>query len=194
MAPIIALIICAGMLPAAFCQDARPSGGEPKVMAVPALPFYDWSACPYEGCVYHQWTAYRPATVYDTWKQGRQPVARLAAGDKVTGITGGVVTLQPGLIRMDRDLPAEGLRSGDTILTYAYRGEGFSAVWFKGKYYPEFDISFAKWPDGAGCGGAHCAATYVDLGKKSWWVEVKLSSGRTGWVEMDLALMPVTLF
>jgi hypothetical protein len=194
VAPIIALIICASVLPAAFSQDARPSGGEPKAMAVPDLPFYDWSACPYEGCVYHQWTAYRPATVYDTWKQGRQPVARLAAGDKVTGITGGVVTLQPGLIRMDRDLPAEGLRSGDTILTYAYRGEGFSAVWFKGKYYPEFDISFAKWPDGAGCGGAHCAATYVDLGKKSWWVEVKLSSGRTGWVEMDLALMPVTLF
>jgi hypothetical protein len=95
---------------------------------------------------------------------------------------------------MDRDLPAEGLRSGDTLLTYAYRGEGFSAVWFKGKYYSDFDISFAKWPDGTGCGGAHCAATYLDLGKKSWWTEVKLESGRTGWVEMDLALMPTTLF
>src|SRR5580658_4963819 len=85
-------------------------------------------------------------------------------------------------------------RRGDTIFTYAYRGEGFSAVWFKGKYHPLFDISFAKWPDGTGCGGAHCAGTYVDLGRKSWWAEIKLTSGRTGWVEMNLAQMPISLF
>jgi hypothetical protein len=193
-ARIFVLMMCAGVLPSAFCQEARPSGGESKAMAAPALPFYDWGACPYETCAYDQWTAHRSATVYDTWKQGRRPIAQLAVGDEVTGITGVVVTFQPGLIRMDRDLPAEGLRSGDTILTYAYRGEGFSAVWFKGEYHSEFDISFAKWPDGTGCGGAYCAATYMDLGRKSWWTEVKLKSGRTGWVEMDLALMPTTLF
>jgi len=86
------------------------------------------------------------------------------------------------------------LRRGDMVLTYAYRGEGFSAVWFKGRYHSDFDISFAKWPDGTGCGGAHCAAIYTDLGRKLWWAEVKLASGRTGWVEMDLAQMPVSLF
>jgi hypothetical protein len=74
------------------------------------------------------------------------------------------------------------------ILTYAYRGEGFSAVWFKGLYYSDFDISFARWPDGSGCGGAHCAATYVDMGEKVWWAEVKLKSGRSGWVNMDTAV------
>ena len=185
-----ALMICAGILSAAFCQDFA----QPKAMAAPTLPFYDWGACPYEACVYGKWTAYRPVTVYDTWKHGRRPIAELAAGDRVTGIRGAVVTLEPGTIRMDRDLPEQGLQRGDTILTYAFRGEGFSAVWFKGKYHPEFDISFAKWPDGTGCGGAHCAATYTDLGKKSWWAEVKLSSGQTGWVEMDLARMPISLF
>ena len=92
-------------------------------------------------------------TVYDTWKPERRPIAQLAEGDKVTGITGAVVTFKPGLIRMDRDLPDQNLRRGDTVLTYAYRGEGFSAVWFKGKYHRRFDISFAKWPDGTGCGG-----------------------------------------
>jgi hypothetical protein len=69
---------------------------------------------------------------------------------------------------MDRDLPERDLRRGDTLLTYADRGEGFSAVWLKGEYHSEFDISFARNPDGTGCGGAHCAATYVDLGQKSW--------------------------
>jgi len=71
------------------------------------------------------------------------------------------------------------------ILTYNYRSEGYSAVWFKGRYYSEFDISFTKWPDGQGCGGAHCAATYVNLGKKVWWANVKLKSGRMAWVSMD---------
>jgi len=177
-------MIGAGILSAAFCQDT----------ALPALPFYDWGACPYEACAYREWTAHRSVTVYDTWKAGRRTVAQLVEGDRVTGVTGAVVTSQPGVIRMDRDLPDQNLRSGDTILTYAYRGEGFSAVWYKGRYHSEFDISFAKWPDGTGCGGAHCAAMYVDLGKKSWWAEVKLTSGVMGWVEMDLGQMPVSLF
>ena len=180
---IVALTMCAGILPSLFCQDKAP-----------ALPFYDWGACPYEGCAYRQWTAQRPVTVYDTWKQGRRPIAQLAAGDKVTGITGVVLTFVPGLIRMDRDLPDQDLRRGDTVLTYAYRGEGYAAVWYKGRYASDFDISFAKWPDGTGCGGAHCAATYTHLGKKSWWVNVKIGPGRIGWAEMDLAQVPVALF
>lgn len=163
-------------------------------MAAPALPFFDWGACPYETCGYHQWTAHRSVTVYDTWKQGRRPVAQLAKGDTVTGLTGVVITFKPGVIRLDRDLPGENLLRGDTILTYADRGEGFSAVWFKGRYRADFDITFAKRPDGTGCGGAHCAATYLDLGRKVWWAKVKLKSGRTGWVEMDLAGIPVSLY
>jgi hypothetical protein len=181
---VAALMICSGILPSAFCQDAQ----------APALPFYDWGACPYETCAYRQWTAHRSVTVYSAWKQGRRTIAQLAAGETVTGLTGVVITFQPGVIRMDRDLPGQGLLQGDTVLTFAYRGEGFSAVWFKGRYHRDFDISFAKWPDGTGCGGAHCAATYMDLGRKSWWAKVRLKSGRTGWVEMDLSHIPVSLF
>jgi hypothetical protein len=191
---LMALMICAGIFPSAFGQDAHPPGGASNAMAAPALPFYDWGACPYEGCAYRQWTAHRAATVYHTWKQERGPIAQLATGDKVTGITGVVITFMPGLIRIDRDLPDQDLSRGDMVLTYAYRGEGYSAVWFKGRYHSDFDISFAKWPDGTGCGGAHCAATYTELGRKSWWAEVKVESGRMGWVEMDLAQMPVSLF
>ena len=66
----VALMICAGILSAAFCQ----SGGESKEMAAPALPFYDWGACPYEACAYRQWAAYRSVTVYDTWKPERRPI------------------------------------------------------------------------------------------------------------------------
>jgi len=53
-------------------------------------------------------------------------------GGKVVAITGVVITFRPGVVRMDRGLPQYGLKGGDTILTYAYRGEGAWAVWFKG--------------------------------------------------------------
>lgn len=163
--------------------------------STPKLPFYDWGACPGEFVCYGEaLTVHRPVTVYDTYKPARRAVGQLAEGDKATAITGVVITFKPGMVRMDRDLPDQNLRRGDTLLTYAYRGEGFSAVWFNGKYRAEFDISFAKWPDGSGCGNEHCAATYVDLGKKSWWAEVKLASGRTGWVDMELQKMPVALY
>jgi hypothetical protein len=182
----MALIVCAGIL----C----PLGAETKSMPAPGLPLYDWGACPYETCMYREWTAHKSVTVYDTWKQGRRTVAQLAEGDKVTGVAGVVITFVPGRIRMDRNLAELDLQRGDIVLTYAYRGEGVSAAWFKGKYYSGLDLSFAKLPDGTGCGGAHCAATYVDPGKKSWWANVRLTSGRMGWVEMDLAHTPVSLF
>src|SRR5580658_4963818 len=87
----VALMICAGILSAAFCQN----GGESKVMATPALPFYDWGACPYETCGYRQWTAHRSVTVYDTWKAERRPIAQLAVGVQVTGITGAGIPSSP---------------------------------------------------------------------------------------------------
>ena len=151
----------------------------------PGLPFLDWKACPFEGCTYRRWTAREKVDVYDTWEERRRRIAKLSSGDTVVGITGVVITVRPGTIRIDRDLPEQNLQRGDTILTYTYRGEGFSAVWFHGRYYSEFDISFTRWPDGTGCGGEHCAATYIDLGRKVWWAEVDLSSGRKGWVNMN---------
>jgi hypothetical protein len=123
--------------------------------------------------------------VYDTWKQSRHEIAQLSKGDRVVGVTGVVITFKPGVIRMDRDLPEQNLKRGDTILSYTYVGEGFSSVWFKGNYHSEFDLTFVKAPDGGGCSGAHCAATVVDPGKHVWWAQVKLKSGSLGWVNMD---------
>jgi len=150
-------------------------------MYAPYLPYLDWGACPFEGCLYQQWTARAPVVAYDTWKEGRHRVARLELGDKVEGVTGVVITVKPGLIRVDHDMP--GLK--DQIFTYSYRGAGYTAVWFKGRFYPSFYTSFAKSPDGNGCGGHNCEGTYVDLGKKTWWAQIKLKSGQTAWVLMD---------
>jgi hypothetical protein len=181
MKPLALLLVCAATIASVAAQPKITKG------PAPALPYYDWKACPFEGCAYRQWTARSEVAVYDTYQDNRKQIAKLSKGDKVTAVTGVVITFQPGVIHLDRDYPEAALKRGDTILTYTYQGEGFSSVWFQGQFISEFDISFAKWPDGSGCGGAHCAATYVDLGKKVWWVQVDLASGRTGWVELDHA-------
>jgi len=49
----------------------------------------------------------------------------------VIGITGLVITIRLGRVRMDRDLAEQNLKTGDEILTYNYRGEGYSAVWWR---------------------------------------------------------------
>lgn len=114
-------------------------------------------------------------------------MATVPAKAVVTGVSGVVITYKPGVIRLNSDLPEDGLGRGDTILTYTYRGEGFSAVWFKGRFYPEYDITFTKWPDGSGCLSTDCAGIYVDLGEKVWWAKVKMRSGVVGWVNMNNA-------
>jgi hypothetical protein len=180
------LMFLAALVPA-VCQQPAEIPEEPQSMPAPALPYYDFKACPFEGCTYGKWKARKAVTVYDTWKSNRKVVAKVSPGESVTGLNGVAITLKPGTIRLDRDLPNLNLKKGDTMFTYTYVGEGFSAVWFKGKFYPEFDISFTKWPDGNGCNGPSCAATYVQLGENEWWAQIKLKSGRTGWVNMEEA-------
>ncbi len=158
-----------------------------KPQSAPSLPFLDWNACPFEGCTYGKWIAAAPVAVFNTWEPSRKRIATLPPKGIVTAISGVVITYKPGVIRLNKDLPEYGLQHGDTILTYTYRGEGFSAVWFKGRFYHDYDISLAKWPDGSGCLKAECEGTYVDLGEKVWWAKVKMSSGVIGWVNMNEA-------
>jgi hypothetical protein len=157
------------------------------VQSAPTLPFLDWNACPFEGCTYREWTASTEVEVFDTWKTSRKRVATLPPKTLVTGLSGVVITYKPGTIQLNQDLPDDNLRRGDMILTYTYRGEGLSAAWFKGRFYREYDITFAKWPDGSGCLGTDCAGTYINLGEKVWWAKIKMKSGVVGWVNMNNA-------
>ena len=156
-----------------------------RAMPNPELPYYDWNVCPGEGCTYRQWVARNKTVVFDTYKTRRHQIALLSAGMKVVGITGVVITSRPGVIRMDRDAPESNLQRGNTILTFTYQGEGNAAIWLKGRYFPVFDVSFTKWPDGSGCGGDYCSATFLSLGEHTWWAQVKLSSGKLGWIDME---------
>ena len=136
----------------------------------PRLPYVEQGVCPFEGCQYALWTANTATAVYDRWQDGRRAVAKVAAGEKVMGLTGLVVTFKPGVIRMDRDLPERSLKRGDTILTYSYEGEGFTVAFVNGKLEHDYDISFTKWPDGTGCGR--------NIARRLTWTWARNNGGR----------------
>src|SRR5262249_22214151 len=149
-----------------FLLLQNPSGGvgESKALPCPTLPHFDWNACPFEGCTYRQWIAHAEVPVYDTRKNGRLEIGRVAVGETVNATTGVVITYKPGVIRLDEDVPEANLKQGDIILTYMYHGEGETEACFKGKYYRHFYIQFSKSPSGS-CGRKHCEATFVHAAK-----------------------------
>jgi hypothetical protein len=84
----------------------------------PPLPYVDPGASPGEHRGYGEWTALKSTSVYDTWQAPRRTIGQVSKGGKVVARTGLVITLRPGRIRIDRDLPEYGLKRGDIILTY----------------------------------------------------------------------------
>jgi hypothetical protein len=154
----------------------------------PSLPHYDWNICPGEGCLYGNWTVRGNVDVFDTYKGDHRKIGTLQSGDKVHGLTGVVITYEPGIIKMKSD-GANGLTQGEEILTYAYLGEGNAVAWVKGRLISPFDISFTKFPDGSGCQGSACRADYITAGRRVWWAKIKMANGASGWVDMDSAKM-----
>jgi hypothetical protein len=60
----------------------------------PPVPFEDVGACPFEGCVYREWTA-KTAVRVRTERRIDAPVSyELRLGEKVTALTGIVVTVK----------------------------------------------------------------------------------------------------
>lgn len=174
-ARFILFILLSSISSAAAAQQSKP----------PALPYFDWNACPFEGCVYRKWTVKQPVVVYSTWGHARKAVGQLAGGDIVLAVTGVVITYKPGMIRINQDLPDYGgLKRGDIIYTYAYQGEDAWAVWLNGKYRDGFGFPPAYPADDPRC-HQDCAATVLQSGNKEWWAKLKLPSGKTAWVNMD---------
>src|SRR5687768_6860503 len=65
----------------------------------PPVPFEDPGACPFEGCVYREWTA-NAAVRVRTERRIDAPVNyELRPGESVTALTGIVVTLKAGQVQ-----------------------------------------------------------------------------------------------
>jgi hypothetical protein len=150
----------------------------------PQLPVIDYNACPFEGCTFTKWIVTHESSIFTTWKEGRKPWATLQKGEVVTGLTGVHITFEPDRVQVMQPIPDLHLQTGDIILRYMYRGEGFADIWANGHWMKEVDATFIVEKDKSGC-SQDCVAVVISEGRKDWWVRLKTSQGKIGWIKVE---------
>jgi hypothetical protein len=137
-------------------------------------------ACPFECCIYRDWTS---RAAYDVFAQERgegAPAFSIPAGTTFHADSGNVHITGVSLVAVadsvsDGDYWAFG--AGDTLVVLDYIGEGHYNVWHDGEVR-----------DVAGFWGAEqTPAVAEQLGsyESQWWVHITLADGRTGWIRND---------
>ncbi|XOF32868.1 MAG: hypothetical protein ACL93V_12720 [Candidatus Electrothrix sp. YB6] len=138
------------------------------------IPYYDYDACPFEGCVYRGWTVMENTRVRKEKDINSNVSFYVRKGETVTALTGVVVTLKPSKIlvlntyKIDQEIT---VKKGDILYEYTYLGEGFSKIWFKGKMYHD---------------GIPINPTDFDILKKGesvWWIKIRNKEGKEGWTK-----------
>lgn len=175
VATAFALVALPGLLAAPQLDPSLTPQKAPK----PTLPKIDEKACPFEGCQFGPWTATDQVQLFSTWKKDRKPLVTISKGEAVTAITGVHVTFEPSEIKVTAPMPAYGLKPGDMIYGYMYKGEGVFSAWCNGYWVEDFDGSgIAE----AGC-NRNCNARLLKDGSTEWWVEIKTNDGTSGWTK-----------
>jgi hypothetical protein len=180
MRPFIALAtaLLVGPPSVAEAQDILESG--------PVIPFEDDGECPFEGCVYRQWTVNKTVEVR-TERRRDGPVAfTLHASEKVTALAGVVITLKAGRVQfrepttMSTSSGPVRVDPGETLYLLTYQGEGFTKAWIRGRLYRDLDTT--EFFNGV-CDAqpSRCAGKIVEKSQTEWWVQVRNGLGGTGW-------------
>jgi hypothetical protein len=158
-----------------------------RALAGPPVPFEDRGACPFEGCVYREWTANQPVVVLAERRHGAPSAFQLQAKDKVTALTGVVLTVKPGRVQfpkpIDLDAYTDGvihIEPGETLYLLTSHGEGEFMAWFKRKQYLHLDgVAFSNgvcevYPE-------RCTGKIIERATTEWWVQVRNRLGKVGW-------------
>jgi hypothetical protein len=154
------------------------------------MPYVDWGACPFEGCVYREWIAQRAAIVRTARRKDAPVTFRLSPGDKVVALTGVVVISEPGIVEFPREATLTNMvrkgpqrirvKPGDRLYLLTYHGEGDFTAWFKGQLLDHLDASDIinevcnVKPD-------RCIGRVVKKPVFDWWVQVQRNDGKKGW-------------
>lgn len=135
----------------------------------PPTPFEDHGACPFECCVYREWFAREDIKVLKDRKEGSPVVFGVKEGERVTALTGVVVTTKPGVAKVTKPFVIEDkmVNPGETVYLLTYQGEGVYTVWHQGKFIENLDIM----------------GNIEILNKPAsvWWVKIKNQKGQIGW-------------
>jgi murein DD-endopeptidase MepM/ murein hydrolase activator NlpD len=159
--------------------------------------YVDIGACPGEGCRYGSVWTINAATPVHPARGSAQTAFVLSKGQKITTLTGVVVT-KPGRIRILHPIVIAGQQpiSSGEIYVLTYRGEGFWKVWLNGKLIDAVLIPEVLLPMTCDASDAPCRekfeAKWISgpvmgqmeaLPEPVWWIQMKDATGRTGWIQ-----------
>jgi len=145
-------------------------------MAVLKLPYYDYGACPFEGCEYGEWIANENLTILKEMNEASAISFQIQKGERVTAETGVVITTKPGIAKILRPFKIGKIdtKPGDQISILTNRGEGCFKVWFAGNLIDCLaDIDGFYENKGA--------IEFTQDVKNIWWVKIINSKGKVGW-------------
>ena len=164
-------------------QSGQQRGAVSQSARAP-VPYEVQGACPFENCVYGEWTAKARVDV----RSGRRPNDSIAfslrPGDRIQAVTGVLVTVKPGRVQFKAPVDLESdtgpvhVQPGETLFILAYHGEGEATAWFKGRKYDRLDgAEFFN----ALCETASCNGSILEWPQRIWWVQLRSASGVIGW-------------
>jgi hypothetical protein len=149
----------------------------------PKMPYKAVGACPFECCVYRQWTANKDTVIYKQMSERSAVAFKVKRREKVTGVTGVVITKKAGTVKALKDLTVKEtskdffadnkifIKSGEVMYVLNSIGEGFYYLWYKGKLFQE-QIDTEK------------DLKILTMPKDDWWVKIKNRKGQTGWTKL----------
>jgi hypothetical protein len=157
----------------------------------PKLPFINYNACPGKGKTVPNVKIEKKTRIYPTWQGNGTPIGTLKAGEEVAVLGGANVIREPDAAVIKYVSPHDGtpsLKVGDIALGYGVEPDevgGHVVFSSKGTWFTEWIESVAEkgrcgFTSGFGPGG--CTIDIVKDGVSEWWVQVKTTSGLTGWV------------
>jgi hypothetical protein len=167
----------------------------------PPIPYEDFGVCPREYCAYGEWTALRTVKVYRTRSLKSTVAFTVKTHDKISALTGVVVTYSPSAWHLSHDTQLGNLsaKAGETLYLLTYHGEAMWTVWFRGRLYDDIDcsmcdIDFCDIDWLYFCSDTQFTAA-VRTPKRIWWAQIKTAKGPIGWAaispgDFDLGIGP----
>lgn len=150
--------------------------------SLPPKIYIDKGACPFECCIYRDWTVNQNTPLLDQ-PNGKKIVGRVKKGEKIKALTGEVHTV-PQTLEVVFDYKQ--YKTGDVLYLLTYLGEGSNKVWFRGKVYDE-DLFFihnaAVKYTGCDHPSEKCWGRLKTEKNSTWWIQIEFNHGKKGWTK-----------
>jgi hypothetical protein len=147
----------------------------------PPSNYENWNVCPFECCTYREWVAEGEISVHASRNDKSPILFRLRQGEPADALTGVVVTVKPGVVKVDKSVqdgfvkgsnePQLKLSAGDTLYMLSPLGEGAYLFWYHGKVYE------------SGAGLEAMPGVDASGSQMVWWKLIRNKAGKSGWTQ-----------